>query len=317
MLEKFTARLAHWMILLIQALPLKFVARLGRAGGVIAWFLDARHRKVMLENLTACFPQKSAREIRKIAHENMRRLGENYACAVKTAAMTVEEVGEVCEIEGSETIRRLVGPGLGKNCVMAIGHFGNFELYAMLANKATGLKPAATYRALNQPALNELMQMIRERSGCVFFERRSDADALKNALNEGGMLLGLLSDQHSGNSGVWGPFLGRNCSTTAAPAVLSLRYDAVLCTAICYRTALARWKIEVGDSITVREGREARSVEAITADINRAFEVAVLRDPANWFWVHNRWKTPKIKQSRTGSREATLQGDPVMGTGSL
>jgi len=25
-------------------------------------------------------------------------------------------------------------------------------------------------------------------------------------------------------------------------------------------------------------------------DVNHAFELAVKRDPANWFWVHNRWK---------------------------
>ena len=30
--------------------------------------------------------------------------------------------------------------------------------------------------------------------------------------------------------------------------------------------------------------------EDIMRDVNRAFEAAVRRDPANWFWVHNRWK---------------------------
>jgi lauroyl/myristoyl acyltransferase len=25
-------------------------------------------------------------------------------------------------------------------------------------------------------------------------------------------------------------------------------------------------------------------------DVNHAFEIAVRRDPANWFWVHRRWK---------------------------
>jgi lauroyl/myristoyl acyltransferase len=25
-------------------------------------------------------------------------------------------------------------------------------------------------------------------------------------------------------------------------------------------------------------------------NVNRAFEAAVQRDPATWFWVHNRWK---------------------------
>ena len=66
-MEKFIARLARCLVLLVQALPLKLVARLGRAGGILAWWIDARHRRVMLENLTACFPEKSVAEIREIA----------------------------------------------------------------------------------------------------------------------------------------------------------------------------------------------------------------------------------------------------------
>jgi lauroyl/myristoyl acyltransferase len=40
----------------------------------------------------------------------------------------------------------------------------------------------------------------------------------------------------------------------------------------------------------VREHGQRRAVEAIALDMNRAFEAAIRRDPANWFWVHNRWK---------------------------
>jgi lauroyl/myristoyl acyltransferase len=315
MMEKFIARLARCLVLLVQALPLKFVARLGRAGGALAWWIDARHRRVMLENLAACFPEKSVAEIREIARENMLRIGENYASAVRTAAMDVDAVAEVCEVAGAEKFRQFSAGTSPQNCIVAIGHFGNFELNAILGNKVHGLRPVTTYRALNQPALNEVMQMIRGRSGCVFYERRSEAGALRNALNEGGVLLGLLSDQHS-KGGVWGPFLGRNCSTTSAPAVLALRYDAELLTAICYRTALARWKIEVGDPIPTHENGEPRSIEAITGNINRAFEKAVLRDPANWFWVHKRWKAQKIKPNRTDSVEASLPAGPAIETGS-
>ena len=110
-----------------------------------------------------------------------------------------------------------------------------------------------------------------------------------------GLLLGLLADQHAGDSGLWLPFLGRECSTTPAPAVFALRYHCPLHTAICYRTALAHWRIEVGDEIPTRENGKPRTPEAIMRDINRAFEVAIRRDPANWFWVHRRWKAPKAK----------------------
>jgi len=44
-----------------------------------------------------------------------------------------------------------------------------------------------------------------------------------------------------------------------------------------------------------------RSTEAIMLDVNRAFEEAVLRDPANWFWVHNRWKLSKTDAARQGA----------------
>ena len=71
---------------------------------------------------------------------------------------------------------------------------------------------------------------------------------------------------------------------------MAMRYDCGLYAAICYRVALGRWVIEIGEPIPTRQNGKLRSAEAITRDINRAFEAAVHRDPANWFWVHNRWK---------------------------
>jgi lauroyl/myristoyl acyltransferase len=37
--------------------------------------------------------------------------------------------------------------------------------------------------------------------------------------------------------------------------------------------------------------------------VNRAFESAIRRDPANWFWVHNRWKKYQPAKSRSGLME--------------
>ena len=83
---------ARALIALIQALPLTVVARLGRAGGGLAFWLDARHRRVAAKNLAMCFGQeKSPEEIHALARENFRRIGENYASAIKTAAMSFEE----------------------------------------------------------------------------------------------------------------------------------------------------------------------------------------------------------------------------------
>ena len=279
----------------LQALPLRLVARIGRAGGALAYYLDARHRRVALANLALCFPEKSRAEVRALAKENFRHIGENYSTAVKTAAMSWEELKPHLEFVGIKVLYPEPFPKHAPGRVVAIGHFGNFEVYARFGQFFEGVQTATTYRAVRPALLNKLLQDLRGRSGCLFFERRSEANALKAAMSQPGIILGLLVDQHAGTGGVWVPFFGKECSTSSAPAIFALRYDCPLYTGFCFRTALAKWRIEAGGEIPTRVKGEPRPIEDIMADVNRAFEAAVRRDPANWFWVHNRWKPKKTK----------------------
>jgi KDO2-lipid IV(A) lauroyltransferase len=282
------------LVRFLQALPLRWVARIGRAGGGLAWRLDARHRRVALRNLEMCLGrERSLDELRALARENFKRIGENYACAVKTAAMTAEQLKPSLQFVGLENLYPARFQGKAPPRIVAIGHFGNFELYARFGQYVPGVQCATTYRALRQPALNRLMQRMREMSDALFFERRTDAEALKAAMKTPGILLGLLLDQHASAGGVIVPFFGRDCSTSASAAIFALRYDCPLHTGICYRVGLAKWIVEAGPEIPTHVAGQARSVEEITLDVNRAFEIAVRRDPANWFWVHNRWKAAK------------------------
>jgi KDO2-lipid IV(A) lauroyltransferase len=280
---------ARALVACFQALPLTWVARVGRLCGGLAYWVDGRHRRVALSNLAMCFGrEKSPAEIRALARENFRRIGESFACSVKTAAMSFDELRPHVEFAGDARIVSHPADRKPQGVVAAIGHFGNFELYARFGQFAPAYKCATTYRGLRQPSLNRLFQSLRERSGCLYFERRFDAPALKAFMNQPGVILGLLCDQSGG--AVRGPFLGHDCSTTASPAVFALRYHCALIIGVCYRVGLARWRIEAGPEIPTHEDGHPRATADITRDVNRAFESAVRRDPANWFWVHKRWK---------------------------
>jgi lauroyl/myristoyl acyltransferase len=283
--------LARGLIAMIQMLPLPLVARLGRMGGGLAFRLDARHRRVTLENLQKCFgDEMSAAQITALAKENFRRLGENYCCAIKTAAMSAEQLRSYVEFDRPEQLQP------PRRMVMAIGHFGNFELYARFQNFTSGYQCVTTYRALKQPELNRLLQKVREKSGCLFFERRTDGPLLRTAMNAPNIILGLLADQSS--RGLRAPFFGHDCDTGLAPAIFALRYRCELYTAFCFRVASAKWRLELGDRISTHENDSPRSSADIMRDVNRSFEKAIRRDPANWFWVHRRWKvqnsSPKV-----------------------
>lgn len=289
----------------LQLLPLTVVAVTGRTFGALFYLTDGRHRNIAIHNLAESFPDKSADEIRAIARENFRRIGECFACAIKTGSMDFIELHQRATLSGVDHLL----PGSTtppQSVVLAIGHFGAFELWARFGQLVPAFQTLTTYRGLKQPALNRLMLSLREKSGCHFFERRTEAGALRQAVKPTGTLLGLLSDQNSAGNSLKLPFLGRECSVSPAPAVYALRFNCRLMVGICNRISLARWHLEVHPEIPTYLNGEPRSAAAIMNDINHIFEAAIRRDPANWFWVHNRWKNlPKGPRSKIGFEESS------------
>jgi lipopolysaccharide heptosyltransferase II len=98
-----------------------------------------------------------------------------------------------------------------------------------------------------------------------------------------------LSDQHAGDHGVWTPFFGRLASTSPLPALLAKRTRAALIAAGVYTIGRARWRMV----FTERFDETGASVAVLTSKINQVIEQQIRRAPDDWFWVHNRWKTPE------------------------
>lgn len=298
-MEHILYLVARTAIALIQVLPIRWVARAGRCGGAVAFWLDRRHRRVALANLTRCFSdEKSAAEIKAIAGENFRRLGEVYCCSVKSAAMSDDEIKTIFAVKGGEKIPATEPDGRLTNRAFTGGHFGNFELFTRISAFIPGYRCLATYRGINPPKLDRLVFKMRTVSGNLLFDRRTGADDLKSAMARGGMLLTLAIDQADRSNGIELPFMGYYAWTTRAPVVLAQRYKCVIFTPFCYRVGLAKWVLEIGEPIRMEENGKRRAVEDLMRDINANLEAGVRRDPANWFWVHNRWKTKDGKPPR-------------------
>jgi len=103
--------------------------------------------------------------------------------------------------------------------------------------------------------------------------------------------VGVLSDQHAGDHGVWTPFFGRLASTSPLPALLAKRTRAALIAAGVYTTGPARWRIVFTERFD--PPKADTSIAALTSQINQIIEQQIRVAPEDWFWVHNRWKTPQ------------------------
>ena len=138
---------------LLQAAPLCWAARLGRFGGEVVFWVDRRHRRMTIANLTRCFQNEmTPAQIRTLAHENFRRIGENSCCALHTAALSPAKIQEILRVEGPGVLGHKDADGVAQNCLFATGHFGNFELFrGWPPTSAATSSPAPTAASASPP----------------------------------------------------------------------------------------------------------------------------------------------------------------------
>jgi lipopolysaccharide heptosyltransferase II len=98
--------------------------------------------------------------------------------------------------------------------------------------------------------------------------------------------VGVLTDQHAGGAGIWMPLFGKIASTSPLAASLAQRTGALLAMVSVRTIGLARWEIKTSEPVPT----EGRTIAEITMDLSHLLESEIRRSPADWFWVHNRWK---------------------------
>jgi lipopolysaccharide heptosyltransferase II len=273
---------------LVAALPLPFLFAFGQFLGFGAFIFSGKYRRLATRNLEIAFAnEKSPRELRQLVRQHFQRLGANLLCSAKLTQMPPEKILEHVEVENIESMAREFRAGVP--VVLILSHLGTWEVFAQLMPKFVGfVRGASVYQGLGNRFIDEHVRRTRSQTGLELFDRHDGFEPVIELLRSGGGV-GVLSDQHAGDHGVWTPFFGRLASTSPLPALLAKRTRAALIAAGVYTTGRARWRMV----FTERFDETGASVAVLTSKINQMIEQQIRRAPEDWFWVHNRWKTPE------------------------
>ncbi|PYL04435.1 MAG: hypothetical protein DME32_01870, partial [Verrucomicrobia bacterium] len=273
---------------LLALLPLPLLFGIGQLSGTISWLVLPKYRKLALRNVRIAFSAElSERQMRRIVRRHFQRLGANLLCSVKFARMPMEKILERVRLEHFEHI---------ENCfeqkqpfVLFLSHIGSWEFCTRLfPHFSRGQRTATVYQRIRNPHIDRHVREARSRFGLEVFERSEGfGKAIELLRSDGGT--GILMDQHAGDGGLWTPFFGRLASTTPLPALLARRTHAKLIGFAVQTDGFARWRAVAEPPI---DG-SSESIEKLTAHGNEILEKQVRRAPEDWFWVHNRWKTPR------------------------
>jgi heptosyltransferase-2 len=273
---------------LITALPLRFVFSLGEGLGLLAWMLLPNYRRLARRNVEIAFGrEKSAPEKSRMVRCHFQQLGANLLSGMKLNTMPIEAVAARVATEGTEELHRELRSG--RPVVVALSHLGNWEMFAQIVPHYFGYTRLGTvYQKLGNQHLDRFVRRQRARFGVELFDRSEGFQEAIRLLRGGGMI-GILSDQHAGDHGMWTPFFGRLASTSPLPGLLCKRTGAALVVASLFTDATGKWRITFSRPCDLPND----SVQLLTAKANEMIADEIRRAPEDWFWVHNRWKTPR------------------------
>lgn len=272
---------------LIGTLPLTFLFRAGKLLGLLAWLVLPKYRALALHNVRIAFSgEKSESEMRRLVRRHFQQLGANLLCSVKMSRMPPEKILQHVELGELETARETERSA--RAAVVILSHIGNWEALAQLLPVVfPQTKTGSIYQRLENRRIEEHIRSRRARTGLQLFDRKAIGKATDFLRSRAG--IGVLTDQHAGDQGLWTPFFGRLASTTTLPALLAKRTGATVLSAAVNTIGMARWRL----TFTRRIDSPDDSVESLTAKANALIEQQIRAAPEDWFWVHNRWKTPK------------------------
>jgi KDO2-lipid IV(A) lauroyltransferase len=280
---------------LVSLVPLHLALALAAAVGRLAWHVAPETRRTMLAQLAIAFPEKPVAEREAIARASLVHLAMLAAEVVTVPRWRHRLDGYVALAPGAEEVFR-AAMARGKGLLYVAGHVGNWELMAQRVPRL-GPWPASTIaKTTIDPGLNVLLEEARREGGVetLWREDPATARAMIRAFKRN-EILGILIDQDTSVQSVFVPFFGRPASTPRAAADLALRFRAPVVVGTSRRRGPRPGD---GHEVTAVEiaydpdapDREAEAVR-LTAACTAVLEQAIRRNPSEWVWMHERWKT--------------------------
>jgi len=296
------SRLAGWLALntfssIISVMPRVWIYGFADGLAKLGYRIALKHRKIALDSLGTAFRgEKSPKEIEDIARDCfsfMTRSGaELMFFADKPGQLKKHAV-----FEGKEHLDSALSRG--KGVILVSAHFGNFPLLLMKLC-VEGYAAGGIMRLMRDKLAESYFAKKRRRYGIktIYSQPRNVCveETIRSLRNN--ELIFIPLDQNFGTSGVFVDFFGAKAATATGPVVFAQRTKAALLPCFIVRQPDNTHKIIFEPELELKEG--ATSQETIALNIQRLTDIIeryIRKYPAEWGWIHRRWKSrPSVKK---------------------
>jgi KDO2-lipid IV(A) lauroyltransferase len=287
MLERWAARGVLGLLWLVHWLPLGVQAALGRTLGALLYLLAGRRRRIAQRNLELCFPDWPAARRAALVRDHFGWLGRSLLERGLLWYAPGERLKRLIHVEGEvDFAEKHEGP-----VMWLVPHFMGLDVAGMATQLFQSRRVASIYQRQSNAAFDERMRAGRLRFGnAEIFSRHEKALPLVRSIKRGAVFFNLPDMDFGAKDAAFVPFFGVPAATLLAPARMAAGMGLAVQPVVAemlpggqgYRVRfLPPWRDFPGADDEV----------AATRRINAFIESQIEHLPAQYLWVHRRFKT--------------------------
>jgi len=272
---------------LISILPFRLLYLLSDGVFVLLYYLIGYRKKVVLDNLKLCFPNKSDKELKRISKAFYHHFCDMMLESVKSLTISEAEMKKRFTFTNIEEIQQ--HENNNRSIVLMCAHYANFE-WSFILQKHIKYKGYAVYKQLANKYFDELIKRIRAKYNSHLITTKDTIPTLLKAKKEGELTInGFAADQSPkvDKAFHWNTFMGTNVPIHTGAEMLAKRLDMVV-------VFFAVKKVKRGYYETTFKTITTTPKDYKNYDITDIYlklvEQQIFEAPEYYLWTHKRWK---------------------------
>ncbi len=281
-LRQWPAWLGIGLAAAMARLPWPLQRALGRGLGALLHVAFRNRRRIAERNIALCFPELDATQQAALVRSSFAELGIGLFEFARAWWGSVQPMRHGLRVKGLEHLQAARANGRG--VIVISGHFTTLEISARLMCDYAPL--AGMYRPHDQGAMEWAVKRGRLRYAAAMFTREELRPALKH-LKQGGLLWFAPDQDTRRGESVFVPFFNRPAYSLTSTHQLARLSGASVIAFAHERRADGGYTLRLSPAF---EDFPSKDATTDTARVMAAIETMVRTAPAQYLWIHRRFK---------------------------
>tara|TARA_R110002072_G_scaffold231054_1_gene388424 strand:+ start:149 stop:1069 length:921 start_codon:yes stop_codon:yes gene_type:complete len=286
-MNKIVFYLTYPLIWLISRLPMSILYLISDFFYVLIYYVFGYRKKVILQNISYAFPEKTEEEKQKIAKKFYKHFTDIMIESIKSFSISEKEILKRYTYKNPELVNKFAKEG--KSIALVSAHLANWE-WSISTPLVLDINLFGAYNKLRNETFEKTLRESREKFGITGATTANFIKLIKSNFEnniQGAYIL--LSDQspHIEKTFHWGTFFGVKVPVHTGAEMLAKKNDLVV---INYRAKkIKRGYYETDFELITDNPKEYKDYE-ITDKFLRITERNITEQPEFYLWSHNRFK---------------------------